>query len=162
VELRRPRQGQQIVLTFIDRTGSRKLIDQEDYFKTVKEQFPHVTVQMIDFASIPFQEQLRIVQGSDILVGVHGAGLTHGIFLPSGSVMVEILPPGLNHKGFRNLASLLGHFYFSGHATKPAKTLKRDDWHNSDVNLEHDKFMDLMNVAIKALYNRGERNYDVI
>ncbi|KAH1359561.1 hypothetical protein KXW30_001335 [Aspergillus fumigatus] len=161
VEFRRPRQGPQIVVTFIDRTGSRKLINQKDYFNTVKKQFPHITVQMIDFASIPFQEQLRIAQGSDILVGVHGAGLTHGIFLPSGSVMVEILPPGLNHKGFRNLASLLGHLYFSAHATKPAKTVKRDDWHNNDVYLEHEKFMELMNVAIKALYNRGERNYDV-
>ncbi|RHZ48578.1 DUF563 domain protein [Aspergillus thermomutatus] len=162
VELRRPRQGPQIVLTFIDRRESRKLINQEEYFETVKAQFPHVTVQLIDFARIPFHEQLRIVQGSDILVGVHGAGLTHGIFLPSGSAMVEILPPGLNHKGFRNVASLLGHLYFSAHASKPAMSLTaRDDWHADDVYLGRDKFMDIMNVAIKALYNRGERNYDV-
>lgn len=72
-----------------------------------------MNVQSIDFAAILYKDQLKIIQESDILAGVHGAGLTHGIFLPSGSAMVEILPPGLNHKGFRNVASLRGHDYFS-------------------------------------------------
>jgi hypothetical protein len=149
--------GPDIVVTYINRTGTRKLINSEEYFQEVEATFPHVRYQSIDFATIPFQRQLEIIRGTDVLVGVHGAGLTHGIFLSRGSAMVEILPSGLNHKGFRNVASLLGHSYFSTHASHT----KRHDWHDEDVFLEKDKLMDLMNVAIKAMYNKGERNYDV-
>jgi hypothetical protein len=37
--------------------------------------------------------------------------------MPPGSTMVEILPPGVTHKGFRDMTKLLGHNYFSSHAT---------------------------------------------
>lgn len=76
--------------------------------------------------------------------------------------MVEILPPGLNHKGFRNFAGILGHSYYSTHASGFAVDIdKRDEWHNKDVLVEEDRFLELMDVAVKDLYNRGMRNFDV-
>lgn len=83
--------------------------------------------------------------------------------------MVEILPPNLNHKGFRNVAALLGHAYFSVHASQSVPPLAPDvpgtsekrDWHEEDIFLEKDIFMNLMNVAIKLFYNKGSRNYDI-
>ncbi|KAE8348502.1 hypothetical protein BDV28DRAFT_164342 [Aspergillus coremiiformis] len=149
--------GADLVVTFINRTSSRKLDHSDEYFHEVEATFPHVKFRSVDFATIPFKQQLEIVRGTDVLVGVHGAGLTHGIFLSPGSAIVEILPSGLNHKGFRNVASLLGHSYFSSHASRT----NGNDWHHEDVFLEKEKFMDLMNVAIKSMYNKGERNYDV-
>jgi capsular polysaccharide biosynthesis protein len=132
------------------------------YFEELKATIPHVKVQIIDFAAISFKEQLQIIHETDVLVGVHGAGLTHGMFLREGSVMVEILPPDLTHKGFRNLAGVMGHTYLSTHATKPPETNSKDgNWHTEDVFLEKDRFIDLMEVAIKTLYNKGLRNYDV-
>ncbi|KAL2850712.1 hypothetical protein BJY01DRAFT_125539 [Aspergillus pseudoustus] len=159
----------EIVITFINRTTTRHLINAEEYFAHLESELPHIRIQSIDFAAISFAEQLAVAQQTDVLVGVHGAGLTHGIFLPAHSAMVEILPPSLNHKGFRNVAALLGHSYFSVHASQsvpqPAPegqdTSKKPDWHQEDVFLEKDIFMELMNVAIKSLYNRGSRNYDV-
>ncbi|KAJ5908061.1 DUF563 domain-containing protein [Penicillium taxi] len=156
----KPRQGEQIVLTFINRMSGRRLVDNELYLEQLKSNFPPLKIQSIDFATISYKEQLKTIQGTDVLVGVHGAGLTHGIFLPSGSSMVEILPPGLNHKGFRNVAALRGHSYFSAHASESPSTRRRD-WHSDDVYIEKERFMELMDVAIKALYNKGERNYDV-
>lgn len=156
----KPQHDEPIVVTFINRTGGRRFIDGEEYLRQVEADFPLVKVQSIDFAAIPYKQQLEIIQTTDILVGVHGAGLTHGIFLPPGSSMVEILPPGLNHKGFRNVAFLRGHLYFSTHASNPPRR-KRSDWHSDDVYIEKERFMDVMNIAIKALYNKGSRNYDV-
>ncbi|KAJ9206950.1 hypothetical protein DTO021D3_1686 [Paecilomyces variotii] len=150
-----------IVITFIDRKESRRLIDQEAYLDGIRQQFQHVTVRAVDFASISFREQLQIVRTTDVLVGVHGAGLTHALFLKPNSVVVEILPAGLNHKGFRNLAGLLGHTYYSAHS-RDASTAKRDDWHYKDVELEKDRFMTLIEVAVKSLYNSGPRNYDTV
>jgi len=36
----------------------------------------------------------HIVNSCDVLVGVHGAGLTNQLFLPNGSVVVQIVPLG--------------------------------------------------------------------
>ena len=155
-----PRQSKKITLTFINRVSGRKLANHDQYIERLKQQFPLVNVQSIDFAAISYKDQLKIIQETDVLAGVHGAGLTHGIFLPPGSAMVEILPPGLNHKGFRNVASLRGHDYFSTHASDPESAYK-GDWHSEDVHLDVERFMDVMNVAIKAMYNKGMRSYDV-
>lgn len=103
-------------MTFIDRAGTRVLLNHQDYFEEIKSSFSHVTIQSVDFATT-FHEQLKIIRQTDILVGVHGAGLTHGIFLRPRSTMVEILPPDLNYKAFRNIASLLGHTYVRAHAS---------------------------------------------
>jgi hypothetical protein len=157
-----------LILTFINRKGSRQLIGVGAYLEELQERYPDVKVQTIDFAALPFGEQIRIIRETDILVGVHGAGLTHGMFLREGSVMAEMLPKDLDHKGFRNLAGLMGHTYFSLHATKPpsndapAKSVSRaETWQNENVFVEKERFMDLMDVAIKTLYNKGLRNLDV-
>lgn len=154
--------GGDLILTFIDRKTNRRLIDGQSYLEELQAKVPHVKIQAIDFAALPFREQVRIARETDILVGVHGAGLTHGMFLPEGSVMVEILPETLKHKGFRNLAGILGHTYVSAHGTNPPGThSKREDWQGEDVSIEKERFMDLMEIAIKSMYNKGLRNYDV-
>lgn len=158
-----------LTLTFIDRKGSRQLVGVGEYLKELQEKYPHVKVQTIDFGAHSFGEQIRIVCGTDILVGVHGAGLTHGMFLREGSVMAEMLPETLNHKGFRNLAGLMGHSFFSLHATEvpanaspPTKFKSRaEKWQTENVFVEKERFMDLMDVAIKTLYNKGLRNMDI-
>ena len=158
---RGPRQDDQIVVTFINRTGSRRLVDQEKYLRKLRSTFANAKVQSVDFGDILFHEQLEIIHGTDVLVGVHGAGLTHAMFLQSRSVMVEILPPSLNHKGFRNLACLMGHSYFSAHGSETSLG-RRGDWQRDDVYLEQNKFMELLNTAIKTMYNKGQRNYDTV
>ncbi|PLB54755.1 DUF563 domain-containing protein [Aspergillus steynii IBT 23096] len=154
-------QKDDVIITFINRVESRRLVDHEDYLDQVRATFPHIKVQSVDFAAIPFHTQLKIIQSTTVLVGVHGAGLTHGMFLPPRSVMVEILPPSLNHKGFRNVASLFGHSYLSAHGSKPP-SVKRGDWHGEDVYLTKEKFIDLMSAAVRIMYNSGPRDYDAV
>ena len=197
-----------IVLTFIDRRSTRRLLNQDSHLAALRAHIPHLKVQSIDFASLSFAEQIKAVRDTDILVGVHGAGLTHAMFLPESAVVVEILPKGLEHKGFRNFAALLGHAYFSAHGLKAragreeakagvlvgvvdgvartngsakaggggvkekplgfvpgtgtAALRKRDsDCQEEDVLLEKERFLELIDVAVKVMYNKGLRNYDV-
>lgn len=125
------------VVTFIDRREKRRLINQEQHLASLRDALFNTTttttttagIKVVDFAALSFEEQLRVVRETDVLVGVHGAGLTHGMFLRPGSAMVEILPGGLEHRGFRNLARQMGHRYFcvSGEA--------QGDWQQSDVGV---------------------------
>jgi protein O-GlcNAc transferase len=156
----------QVVVTIIERKGTRKLIDQHARIEALRKQYPasEVFIQLIDFAVLPFQEQIQIIRGTDVLVGVHGAGLTHGLWLPQRSAMVEILPEDLQHKGFRNLAGVLGHDYFSTHASKlqtSSRGANDNTWQVSDVALDEERWLQLINVAIKSMYNKGRHNFDV-
>ena len=42
------------------------------------------------FRDVPFLQQLRITHNSDLLIGLHGAGLTHLLFLPDWAVVFEL------------------------------------------------------------------------
>jgi protein O-GlcNAc transferase len=148
-----------LVLTFIDRKEKRRLIDKEAFIEKLRSKFPDVEIDSVDYASLSFAEQLNATRRSDILIGVHGAGLTHGMFMRPGSAMVEILPQDFNHKGFRNLAKIMGHQYFSSHAVKALGG--SGDWQIEDVILEEDRFMGLLDVAVKSMYNRGTLDKDV-
>lgn len=150
------REDQQVVLTYIDRSKSRMLLNHTELFDALQAQYPHVRV---DFAGISFAQQLEIIQHTDVLVGVHGAGMTHEIFLTPGSALVEILPPGLNYRGYRNIADLVGLSYYSAHAG-PRGNGEQENWHNEDVVVDREPFMEIMEVAIKTMYNKGNRNYD--
>lgn len=42
------------------------------------------------FRDVPFLVQLKITHNSDIFIGMHGAGLTHLLFLPDWAVIFEL------------------------------------------------------------------------
>eukprot|EP00928_Gymnodinium_smaydae_P046205 TRINITY_DN30784_c0_g1_i1.p1 TRINITY_DN30784_c0_g1~~TRINITY_DN30784_c0_g1_i1.p1 ORF type:complete len:498 (-),score=47.32 TRINITY_DN30784_c0_g1_i1:45-1538(-) len=68
--------------------------------------------------AVSFKEQVQTVDRCDILVGAHGAGLTHSLWLEPGGVVIEILPKGKDgatsaYAYFRNLAKLNGQSYFA-------------------------------------------------
>lgn len=153
-----------LVLTFIDRREKRRLINTDSHIKALQHQFPAIKIQSVDFASISFEEQVQISSETDILVGVHGAGLTHAMFQRPGSTLVEIIPKDFSFKGFRNLAKLAGHQYFSAHATRDIERSSdaKSDWQHDDVYFEEDRFLHLLEIAIKSLYHRGRRAEDVV
>lgn len=167
-----------LVLTFVDRRGTRKLIDQEAKLDALRARFPHIRVRSIDFGALSLPEQIRIAQETDILVGVHGAGLTHTMFLREGTgAVVEIQPPKLGYKGFKNMARMLGRKYFTAVAeiipqphrakrdvherdeeqqeSEPrsnnearATLARRDEWHFADIKMEKEAFVDLVSQAV--------------
>ncbi|CAE7217693.1 unnamed protein product [Symbiodinium sp. CCMP2456] len=62
--------------------------------------------------SVPISKQAEMVSACDVLIGMHGAGLMHSIWMYPGSVVVELMDP--EHAGaayYRNVAHLSGHVY---------------------------------------------------
>jgi protein O-GlcNAc transferase len=167
-----------IMVTFINRRGTRKLLDQDKHIAALNNRYAHAEVRLVDLAIMTLAEQIQTVRDSDVLAGVHGAGLTHGMWLKEHSVLVEILPKGFLHKGFRNLAGAMGLGYFSTHGllapgvesqsqSGDESTQGKEEsegpeqWQIGDVALEDDRFLELMDVAIKSIYNKGPYNFDV-
>ena len=53
---------------------------------------PTGTVQTVTFEQLPLHMQWQAVARTDVLVGVHGAGLANAIFLPRCGTLVEVVP----------------------------------------------------------------------
>lgn len=151
-----------IVVTFVERKGARELVDQAAHIEALRAAVPHMKLDVVDFAAVPFREQIEIAHRTDVLLGVHGAGLTHAMFMKPGSVLVEVLPADFAHKGFRNLAQMLGHRYFRTHAQKPAAAPKeKRDWQQDTVQIDQSRLIDVVRAGVRAMYSRGGRSYDV-
>ena len=63
---------------------------------------------------VPFRSQLTLIQNSDILVGLHGAGLTHLLFLPDWAEVLELYNCD-DVACYRDLARLRGLGYTTSH-----------------------------------------------
>jgi EGF domain-specific O-GlcNAc transferase len=141
-----------ITLTYIDRVTKRRLIDQERLIAALRRAYPRITINVVDYATYPFEEQLRISAQSDILVGVHGAGLTHVMFMPETSAIVELMPFSLDHHGFKNMARMRNTAYYQAKsADAKEKTHAKGDWQEDDVYVEENTFVNTVGEAIENL-----------
>lgn len=118
-----------IVVTFVDRRERRSLQHQATLLAELAERNPRIEVRVVDFAGLSFAEQVRVARETDVLVGVHGAGLTHLMFMRQGAgAVVEIQPEGLEHHGFKNVAGMRGLGYFRTHA----RIIPQDMWREKE------------------------------
>jgi hypothetical protein len=63
----------------------------EDAVLMLSKSFPSVDFEVLRFESLSLGEAIKRVSKLDVLVGVHGAGLSHAMFLKSpASILVQI------------------------------------------------------------------------
>ena len=70
----------------------RKFYNNTELTAEVKSAFPSHNVRGLFLEYFSVKEQLKVIAGTDILVGMHGAGMTHIMFLPSHAGCFEIFP----------------------------------------------------------------------
>ncbi|KAL2904068.1 EGF domain-specific O-linked N-acetylglucosamine transferase, partial [Bienertia sinuspersici] len=95
-------------VVFISRTGNigRVILNQKEIIKIVEEVgFEVVVFQPTEYTYLC--DAYRLINSSHGMIGVHGAALTHSLFLRPGSVFIQIVPLGnewLADSYFKNLA----------------------------------------------------------
>jgi hypothetical protein len=75
------------------------------------ENHKNISLQSLDFAHLSFQKQIEIIGNTDILIGVHGNGLSHLLFLPPHAKIIEIFPPNAHALDYRLFADVRGLNY---------------------------------------------------
>nr|CAG4645397.1 EOG090X02IK [Lynceus sp. MCZ IZ 141354] len=102
-----------IKITFLARqTQYRRVLNEEQLLDALRSN-KHYIVQRVEFThSTDFVEQLKIIHDSDILIGMHGAGLTHSLFLPDWAAVFELYNCEDVHC-YSDLARLRGVQYFT-------------------------------------------------
>ena len=119
-------------------------------------------LNVVDFAASSFAQQLKTIRETDVLVGVHGAGLTHLMFLEPGSAALEILPEGFDHNGFRNLAQMMGILYFRAHAKMHGDATGDGQWQSDAVEMGQQRLVEMVNRVVSSQYSNGMKSYDVL
>jgi capsular polysaccharide biosynthesis protein len=101
--------GQGVDLAYISRSqvGSRRLLDELEMVKRVSERFP---IQVTRIEQLPFADQLSMMSGTKVLMGVYGAGLVHVLFTRRGG-LIDIHNGDSRETHFGTLAAGIGVSY---------------------------------------------------
>nr|CAG4651656.1 EOG090X02IK [Triops cancriformis] len=80
-----------IYITLLSRdTQYRKILNEDQLLQALRAN-PKYAVQKAVFTHLTdFRHQLTVIQQTDILIGMHGAGLTHLLFLPDWAAVFEL------------------------------------------------------------------------
>ena len=126
-------------VTFILRAGTRRITNIEQ----VKERLSRFRINYVSLENYSIKEQLDIVSNSDILIGVHGAGLTWGIFMKEGSQMIEIFPGNSNVDDYRRWCKIANIKYRRIAANISSGTA--DEFRLATVNLTDKHIQEIRN-----------------
>ncbi|KAL8162277.1 hypothetical protein V2J09_013766, partial [Rumex salicifolius] len=149
-------------LVVVSRAGlvGRVILNQEAVIRAAQEEGFEVFV----FEPTPdtyLCQIYRLINSSHVVVGVHGAALTHSLFLPPKQTLIQIVPLGndwLAQTYFGSLARELKLEYFE-YNLKPGESTLSEKY-----GFDHMVVKDAMNVASKnwsALHNIYLKSQDV-
>ena len=100
------------------RSSQRRIVNFEQLVEGVKRlhQFEIQVVYMEDYA---LSDQISLVQRAKLVISMHGAALTHILFMSQGTYVLEIFPFGFKKTVFKDLARLVGVNYFYYQVPRP-------------------------------------------
>lgn len=80
-----------IRITFLERkTKYRQILNSDELIAELKKNQSYAVKSVRFERAMAFADQLEIVRNTDIFIGMHGAGLTHLLFLPKWASVFEM------------------------------------------------------------------------
>lgn len=122
---------------------SRKIKNEKELLKSVKRKFQDFPISGVQIDLFTLEQQLEMISNTDILIGMHGAGLTHTLFLPQHAGLIELIP--------NYWSSAMDHFM----SIAQWRNLLYERWVNTDPHNEvPDDFTrippEVINVLVKS------------
>lgn len=137
----------------------RKIFNEAETYKAVYNKYPDACVNGLLLESVPMKEQLKFIRKTDILIGMHGAGLTHVLFLPKTSGLIELFP-----QKFRKMF----HYFKLFEVITTRRSLHYSYWENSIdehqmpnyfTRVDPMSFLKVVDDMILKLCSTESRNY---
>ncbi len=70
----------------------RKVQNEQQLVAKLRQKFTNYTIRGVQIDLFDMKQQLEFIINTDILIGMHGAGLTHSVFLPKHAGIIELIP----------------------------------------------------------------------
>lgn len=103
---------------------ARRIANEKEVWNAVRNADVNAIVNGVQLDRLSMVEQLELMSRTDILIGMHGAGLSHILYLPKTSGVIELFP---NYMSVAN-----AHF----RAMSKWRRLRHVVWANKDKGLE--------------------------
>lgn len=102
--------GEKKIFISRQKAAFRKIVNEEELIPLL-QQYGFEILYGEDYS---FAEQLDIFSSCNVLLGIHGAGLTNCFFMKKGSKVIELRKKenGTTNVGYWHLAGSLGHTYY--------------------------------------------------
>ncbi|KAA8518155.1 hypothetical protein F0562_015629 [Nyssa sinensis] len=127
MELKKPK------MVILSRNGSRAITNEDSLVRMAKQIGFQVEVLRPE-PTLELAKIYRVLNSSDVMVGVHGAAMTHFLFLKPGSVFIQVIPLGTEWAAeayYGEPAMKLGLKYI-GYRILPRESSLYDDYDKND------------------------------
>jgi len=127
-------------ITFILRKGTREITN-IDY---VKNQLQSYNINYVYLENYCVKEQIAIIANTDILIGVHGAGLSWCIFMKHNSILIEMYPGNSNTDNYIRWCKIANIRY--KRLCINITTGNANDFRNATVNINENSIKEIRDV----------------
>jgi glycoprotein 2-beta-D-xylosyltransferase len=136
-----------ITVTIISRRNykgrrvQRRWHNEDEVVAAMREKYPSfdgkpIVIQSLDFVDLTLAQQMDISLQSDVVIGMHGAGMVNVLWTKPQTLVVEIFPRFRYRWGYRNICRYIGcdwHEFRGGDDTGMGdnasdKTIPVDAW----------------------------------
>ncbi|XP_021281977.1 uncharacterized protein LOC110414904 [Herrania umbratica] len=120
-------------LVILSRDGSRAITNENMLVKTAEEIGFQVQVLRPE-RTTELAKIYRVLNSSDVMIGVHGAAMTHFLFMKPGSVFIQVIPLGTDWAAetyYGEPARKL-HLKYIGYKIKPRESSLFDEYDKDD------------------------------
>ncbi|WVQ93474.1 hypothetical protein IAU59_000548 [Kwoniella sp. CBS 9459] len=117
-------------IVYVDRQDTGRKLSAEGHAEMAvvlgeMEAVGKATVGHKKMSKLVLPEQIEAVADADILIGVHGDGLTHQMWMPEGGVVIELLPPDSFMRENQIVTDVLNHQFVP---VWKDRALSREEW----------------------------------
>ncbi|KAK8864481.1 hypothetical protein IAR55_001731 [Kwoniella newhampshirensis] len=124
------------VVLYINRQLTGRRLIHEDAEELSREMRKLDAEGVIEWMDVQMETKSRVEQfclalRADVIMGVHGNGLSHALWMKPGSAVLEFMMPGGFARDYATVAELMRHDYYSIHKNEvftQDKWLKPDGW----------------------------------
>lgn len=122
----------------IQRKGSkiiRSILNVDDVYNLTKEMCPFCNITVMDFNSMSKRKQIAFMCDVSLLIGIHGSGLTHGMWMhPSTNdyptALVEMFPYKYECRNWYQQLATIARIQYIPIYTTSINNSRWDPWHN--------------------------------